>query len=187
MSERYKITDQSSGYFLTLSIVGWVDIFTRRQHKDIIIESLRYCQANKGLLLYAYVIMSNHVHLIAQAAEGHQLSDIMRDMKKHTAKVLWENISNQPESRREWLQYLFRYFAKQNNLEQNYQIWTHDNHPIEVWSAAVMWQKIEYIHFNPVRAGYVELPESYLYSSAINYQGKKGILEIVFPDTLFGV
>ena len=97
----YKIEDQEALYFLTFSTVGWVDLFTRRKYKDVLIESLKYCQEEKGLELYCWVIMSNHVHLIARAKEGFRLSDILRDFKKFTSKKIIKEIEEQGESRRE--------------------------------------------------------------------------------------
>jgi REP element-mobilizing transposase RayT len=82
----YVITDQYATYFVTFTTVGWVDVFTRKELKEIIIESLKYCQKEKGLIIHAYVIMSNHLHLILRAKEGSAgLSAIIRDFKKYTS------------------------------------------------------------------------------------------------------
>lgn len=75
-------------YFLTLTVVDWVDIFTRPVYKHIIVDSLKYCQAQKGLVVYAWCLMSNHLHLIATNQEGFHLSDILRDFKKFTSKQI---------------------------------------------------------------------------------------------------
>lgn len=80
----FKIQNQEGLHFITITVVGWVDVFTRTQYKDIIIESLKYCVSSKGLKLYAYVIMTNHLHLIVSTSEGNELSDILRDFKKFT-------------------------------------------------------------------------------------------------------
>lgn len=82
----HKIKNQDALHFITITVVGWVDIFTRMQYKDIIIESLKFCVQNKGLKLYAYVIMTNHLHLIVSADAG--ISDIIRDFKKFTSKEI---------------------------------------------------------------------------------------------------
>ncbi len=180
MSTKYKVQNPEGSYFLTLTIVGWIDIFSRQVYRDILLDSLRYCQQHKGLLLYAYVVMTNHVHLIAAVAEGHDLVETIRSLKKHTAKKLLEAIKKEPESRREWLLYLFSYFGKQ--VKQAHQVWQHDNHPIEVWSEKVILQKINYIHLNPVRANFVTEPEMWIYSSASNYLYGTGILEVIVPE-----
>jgi len=71
----YKIRNPEGIYFVTFAVVEWVDVFTRREYKDILVESLKYCQDQKGLILYGWVIMSNHVHFMASAADGN-LSDV---------------------------------------------------------------------------------------------------------------
>ena len=175
---RYRIIDQSAMQFLTLTIIDWVDVFTRKVYKDIIIESLKYCQKEKGLNVFAYVIMSNHIHLIVNAKDGFILSDIIRDFKKFTAKNILLEIKNSPvESRKEWILHRFLYRGSQAANRQ-YQFWKPDNHPIELFELAVITQKIDYIHYNPVRAGWVDNPESYSYSSAINYNNGNGLLDV---------
>lgn len=180
MSSKYKMHNPEGSYYFTLTIVGWIDLFSRQIYRDILLDSLRYCQQHKGLLLYAYVVMTNHVHLIAATEEGHDLVETIRSLKKHTAKKLLEAIEKEPESRREWLLYLLGYFGKQ--VKQAHQVWQHDNHPIEVWSTKVILQKINYIHLNPVRAGFVIEPEHWIYSSASNYLYGTGILEVLLPE-----
>lgn len=175
----YKIKDQEGIHFLTITVVSWVDVFTRQLYRDVIIDSFMYCREQKGLNLHAYVIMSNHIHIIASAKSGYLLSDIIRDFKRHTSKnILNQIIENSRESRQEWMLRLFRYHAKYNKKNQTYQFWRRDNHPIELVSPKWIWQKLNYIHSNPVKAGVVINPEEYMYSSAANYLGKKGILEI---------
>ncbi len=179
MASRYKIQNQQALYFLTFKVVGWIDVFTRQRYRDILIESLKFCQEKKGLRLYAYVIMSNHLHLVAAANEGYELSNILRDFKKFTAQQILKSIDAAPESRRVWMQYLFSYFGKKNTNNRKYQFWGQDNHPIELWSEKVSGQKINYIHNNPVRAGLVAEPEHYLYSSASNYINGTGLIDVV--------
>ena len=112
---RYKITDQHGLNFLTLTVVDWVDVFIRKQYKDILLDSLRYCQREKGLVVCAYVIMSSHVLLIAQASGEIPLSDILRDFKKFTAKqILHEIEKGGYESRREWMLHRFAYRGNTN-------------------------------------------------------------------------
>jgi len=141
-------------------------------------SSLNYCIQEKALLVYAYVIMSNHVHLIVQAAGPIKLSDIIRDCKKYTAHKFLEIISNEPESRREWLLHRFKYNAALHQRNSQYQIWTHENHAISISSNTFFEQKQNYIHQNPVRAGYVDLPEDYVYSSAYELAGRGNKINI---------
>ena len=178
---KYKIHNQKGIYFLTLTVVGWIDVFTRASYRDIVLDSLKYCIEEKGLVVYAYVVMSNHVHLIAQSAsETQTLSDIMRDFKSFTAKQIKKSIEDVQtgESRREWLKYLFGYFARGNQRNRTFQFWQSDNHPIELWSPRVIEQKLAYIHWNPVEAKIVASPSHYLYSSASNYFVGTDLLEV---------
>jgi putative transposase len=153
-------------FFLTLTVVGWVDVFIRPQYTQIIIDSLRYCQQHKGLELYAYVVMSSHVHLIAARTEGN-LSDVLRDLKAHTARQLLKAITeNEHESRRGWMMRLFSYYARPQRQNEQYMFWQKTTYPIALWTPAVIQQKVEYIHNNPVAAGLVTAPEHYPLSSA---------------------
>ena len=98
-SEQYFVRNQNEICFITSTIVEWVDVFTRPVYKQIIVDSLKYCQESKGLDIYAWVLMSNHLHAIVSAREGCNLSDILRDFKKFTSKRIIEAINQEPESR----------------------------------------------------------------------------------------
>jgi putative transposase len=180
MSERHKILDQNALYYLTCTVIGWIDIFSRAVYKDIVISSFQYCRQHKGLKLYAYVIMTNHLHLIASAAEGFVLSHILRDFKKFTSKGIRDILldEKQPESRREWMLNMFGYARRANAANEEFQLWKHENHPVELYSEAVKKQKLKYIHNNPVRAGFVFSPEDWKYSSASNYSEMESMMEI---------
>ncbi|MGV9011058.1 MAG: transposase [Flavobacteriales bacterium] len=189
MSRSYKFLDPQGTYFITFATVGpirigRVDVFTRRQYKDILVESLKHCQEKKGLLLYAWVIMSvryisDHVHLVAAAGEGHALPDILRDLKKYTASQILKAIAeNKQESRKDWMLSIFAKAGKANVNNTHYQFWRQDNRPILLGSAAVCDQKLDYLHNNPVVEGYVEQAEEYIYSSAPALAGKPGLLKL---------
>jgi len=176
MSTGYKIIDQSAPHFLTFQVVQWADIFTRKIYRDIVIDSFKYCRDFKGLEIYAYVIMSNHIHLLARS-DKEDLSGTIRDFKRHTSKLLLDAVQGKEESRREWLMMIFRYAAKKHSRNDKYQVWTHENHPEYIFSNKFIEQKLEYIHNNPVRAGLVERPEDYLYSSARCYAGLDSVFD----------
>jgi REP element-mobilizing transposase RayT len=178
MPTGYQIKDQSAAYFLTFQVVFWIDLFTRPVYRDVVIESLKYCQNEKGLEIFAFVIMSNHIHIVARSSKN-DLSGIVRDFKKYTSKKIIELININGDSRKEWMLRLFRHAAKRQNKNGNYQVWTHENHAIEVYGNAFIQSKVEYIHNNPVRAGIVRRAEDYQYSSAGNYAGQEGLLEII--------
>lgn len=180
MSRKYKIRDQEKLYFVTFTVIQWLDVFIRKEYKDIFLNSIRYCQQNKGLELYAYCIMSSHVHLIIGRQGEQKLEDIIRDIKKFTSVKIIEAIENNPqESRRELLLWLFERAGKGNSNNTNFQFWQQHNHPIELSTNEMIEQRLQYIHNNPVEAGIVLSPEDYLYSSAINYAG--------LPDKLIEV
>ncbi len=178
MGEAFQIKDQELPYFMTFQVVGWLDVFTRSDYRDHIIESFKYCREEKGMLLYAYVIMTNHIHVIMQSKSG-SLSDLVRDFKKFTSKKPLEVILENPiESRKEWMKMVFSYHAKYNKRSGGQQFWTRENHSIELATSEMIESRMNYIHENPVRARYVEMPEDYLYSSARNYSGRYSLLEI---------
>ena len=180
---RYKILDQHGLNFVTITVVDWVDVLVRKAYKDIIIESLKYCQKEKGLVVCAYVIMSSHLHLIVEAGGSIPLSDILRDFKKFTAKQILHEIEHGGyESRREWMLHRFAYRGNQVPGNRRYQFWQSDNHPIELYTLPVIAQKIGYIHLNPVKEGWVTEAEHYLYSSASNYATGIGLLDTAVVD-----
>lgn len=171
--------DFSAVYFVTLTVVGWVDVFTRPKYKHIVMESLEYCKKNKGLVIHAWVLMSNHIHLIVSARKNEVLADILRDFKKHTSKrILAELEGDVKESRREWMMGLFRYAAANDNRIKNYRFWQEGYFPEILESSEFIQQKVDYVHNNPVRQEIVSQPEEYLYSSAVDYAGGKGLLKV---------
>lgn len=173
----YAIRNQEGLYFLTFTIVKWIDVFSRQVYRDILLDSLAYCRKEKGLSLKAYVIMSNHIHIIARAENGN-LSDVVRDFKSFTSKKILHEIEHGTESRKDWLLHMFAFKAKYNKRNEKYQLWVQENHPEGLESNAFIEQKLNYIHQNPVRAGLVEEPWHYKYSSAADYSGGKGLIEI---------
>lgn len=180
MSRNYKFHNPESLYFVSFAVVNWLDVFTRNEYKDILIESLRFCQKTKGLEVIAWCIMSNHVHLIFRVIDGNKPENVLGDFKRFTSKALVKAIQNNPkESRKEYLLETFKKSAEESSNVSNFQFWRHDNMPIELWSNAVIREKVIYIHQNPVKAGYVFRAEDYVYSSAIDYSGEKGILDNV--------
>jgi REP element-mobilizing transposase RayT len=182
MPTGYQINEQDGLYYLTFQVVEWVDIFTRLAIKNIFVESLRYCQQNKGLVLCAWVLMSNHAHLLAQSKTG-DISEFIRDFKRHTSKAFTEYIKNENESRCDWMLNIFSNAASKTKRNKDYQVWTHENHCVQVYTDKFVSEKLEYIHNNPVRARIVEFPEHYLYSSAKNYAGEKALLDVEILST----
>ncbi len=167
-------------YFVTDTVVDWVDIFTRPIYKHIVIESLRYCQEHKGLIIYAWVLMSNHLHAIVGSEGEAKVSDIWRDSKKFTSKEIIATIKTEiSESRSEWMLNRFEYSGKNDKKIKNYRFWQEGNDAQGIYLNEYFEQKLNYIHYNPVKAEIVNRPEDYRYSSAIDYAGGKGLLKVV--------
>ena len=162
-------------YFLTHTITGWADLFTRKELAEIIINSLNYCIKSKGLEVYAWCLMPSHLHMIAATTKpAIKLSDVMRDFKKFTSKAMIDFIQSRPESRKEWLVKLFA------QGEDSWQVWQEGMHPEELFTPKFTKQKLDYIHNNPVAAGLVYEPQHYAYSSALDYYtGQKGLIEVM--------
>lgn len=173
MGDSYKISNQFGIYFITCTTHQWVDVFTRNEYKEILIESLQYCQKEKGLLIYSWVIMSNHIHLIVSSNKV-KLSDIIRDFKKFTAtKIINAIDKNNKESRKKWILWLLK-------KDDKIIFWQDGYHGEEIYSEDFFNTKENYIHMNPVRAGWVEKEEEYLFSScADRYNRRKGPIDLV--------
>ena len=176
MSSKYKFRDHEKLYFITYTVINWLDVFIRNEYKKIMLDSWKYCVENKGMELFGWCIMTSHVHMII-GSHGDPMDAIMHDMKIHTSKELRKEISdNTSESRKEWLPPMMKGHNK------NFQFWQEGNHPIELFDLKIAHQKLDYIHRNPVVSGIVENPEDYLYSSARDYYGKKGLIELTLLD-----
>jgi putative transposase len=156
--------------------------FYEKNLQDILIDSFDYCQKEKGLLLHAWCVMSNHIHMVTSSKNGN-LSDILRDFKKHTSKTITKAIeANYHESRKDWILRIFKEYGTLNSRNREYQFWQQDNCPQELYSPEFTVQKLGYTHQNPVRAGIVERAEDYVYSSAKDYKymDRRGLLDVVF-------
>ena len=161
-----RLTDIGETYFVTITVVNWIDLFTRRLYFECLIENLRFCREQKGLRLYAYVIMTNHLHLIA-ACDTMPLTKLLGSFKANTTKQLIKLIeSNNYESRQKWLLNAFSYFGQKNPHNQIYKIWQEGIYPIHLYGDKIYNQKLDYLHNNPVKAGFVGRAEDYYYSSA---------------------
>ena len=181
MGFKYEANNPNGIYFTTSTIVQWIDLFTRRELQEVIIDSLKHCQREKGLIILAWCLMPSHLHMISAASNSQiTLSDIMRDFKKHTSKALVKTIGEINESRQDWLTSAFEFAGRTNRKIKDYKVWQDGYHPEEIISQPFMDQKLNYIHYNAVEAGFVTEPHHYALSSAIDYAGGKGLIDIVF-------
>ncbi len=178
MSDRgFKIRNQSAMHFLTFRVVFWVDVFTRKEFKDVFVDTLKFCVENKGLVLYEYVIMPDHVHLLV-SSKSSNLSGVVRDLKRTTSSKIRKILEQSGHSKFIWLKNLFKLASERNQRVDDFQLWEHSSHPIEVVDLRMQNAIEKYIHNNPVKAGWVSKPEEYLYSSARNYFNLETVIEI---------
>jgi len=183
MSDKYKIRDKERAYFVTSTVIDWIDVFTKKNHKLKIVESLKFCQKEKGLTIFGWCLMPSHLHMIARADGSQNLSEILRDFKKYTAKAIIQQIKENAESRKEWLLNHFEYAGKRLNRIKKYKFWQDGNEAKEIFSNSFFYQKLKYIHNNPVEEMIVACAEDYLFSSARNYAGLDNLLDVVLESS----
>ncbi len=170
---RYRILETEYPYFMTCTVVGWLPLFTRSEAVEIILDSWRYLQREREFKLFGYVIMENHLHLIASAPE---LPIAMKDFKSYTARQIVDLL--ECRAARTILSQLQAHKLRYK-LQSTYQVWQEGSQPKQVRNEAIMRQKLEYIHYNPVKRGYVDEPEHLRYSSARNYADREGLIEVI--------
>jgi len=178
MSDKYLISDQFAPHSLTMTIVDWIDVFSRSNQKLAIIDSLKFCQEYKSLSILGFVIMSNHIHMICKADGCIGLSDIIRDFKTYTSKNIIKLIQNEHESQREWM---LRAFSKARaHLKKGfkYKVWQNRNQAKEIVSHNFFLEKLNYIHSNPVKEMIVANQEDYIFSSARNYADLDSYIDV---------
>ena len=178
MSRKYKFHNPDGIYFVSFATVYWVDVFVREEYLILLSESLSYCRLQKGLELFAYCILPSHVHLLFRDKNSNP-SKLIKELKTYTSKKLQALIAQHPqESRKEWLLWVFKQAGRKNSNVTSGHFWQQNNKPIEVWSNKVIQQKIDYIHSNPVKSGFVAEPQHWKYSSAKNFANEIGVIEI---------
>jgi REP element-mobilizing transposase RayT len=183
MSRNYKFHNPEGVYFVSFAVIGWLDVFSRNEYKDILIENLQYCQRQKGMEIFAWCIMTTHLHLIFRSTSGQKPELLLGDFKRFTSKAIINAIKDNPrESRKEMLLEQFMKAGAESSNVNKYQFWRHDNKPVELWSNKVISEKISYIHNNPVEEGLVYFPQDYVYSSAKDYAGEKGLIDGVIVE-----
>jgi REP element-mobilizing transposase RayT len=163
---QWKILPGVNLYYVTTTIVEWQYVFTGFPYFDVILDSLKFCVASKGLHLHAYVIMPNHAHYILSTDEGKSLPDIMRDFNTHTSREITRLLKM--DSRFQLLGF-FTDAASRDRRGNKCKVWQEGYHPIALGTPNFTAQKLNYLHNNPVRKGYVDRPEEWRYSSARNY------------------
>jgi REP element-mobilizing transposase RayT len=169
---RYRIYEDYYPYFLTCTVVGWLPVFTRRETVQIVYDSWRFLQDADRLVLYGYVILENHLHFIASSPD---LPKEVGDFKSFTAR----QIIDQLEARgARTLLKLLRFLKARQKADRTYQLWQEGSHPEQIQNGAIMRQKLDYMHYNPVERGYVDEPTHWRPSSARNYAGLPGTFPV---------
>jgi len=169
---RYKIYEPTHPHFVTCTILNWLPIFTRKESVEIVIQSLKHLQEKENLKLYAYVILENHLHMVVQSDD---VQKSMRHFKSFTAKEILKLLQKENA---ETLLKQFRFYKKAHKTDRTYQIWQEGYQPKLMQTDAMMISKIKYIHGNPVKRGYVDTAEHWRYSSARDYNGTSGLVDV---------
>jgi putative transposase len=167
MRSRYRFVDNDGVYFLTCTVVAWIPALIQPRMAQCVVDNLRYCQKHKGMRIYAYVIMDNHLHFVAQGAG---LTSVIQSFKSYTAHRLVEIAQDLGQ---DWLMSQFRFYKAPHKTTSSFQVWQEGSHPQVIESSRVLLQKMEYIHNNPVRRGWVAAPEHWQWSSAAWYAGDR--------------
>ena len=169
---RYRILDTDHPYFITATIIEWLPLFTDPRIVQFILDSMLFMQEQKRIVIYAYVIMENHLHMILSSPH---LSTEIGKFKSFTARQIIDHLEN--TNNRLVLDKLHS-FKLAFKTDRTYQLWQEGNHPKQISSKEMMIQKIEYIHYNPVRRGYIDIPVHWRYSSARDYENQTGLIPV---------
>jgi putative transposase len=179
-NEKKDNASQKTCSYLTFNTVDWVDIFIRPVYKEVITDALNLYIEEKGLIVYAWCLMSNHLHLIADCKPSTTLALIERDFKRYTTTEILEAIDLEPDLRREWMLQRFEHSSQSLKRIEKFQLWQSCSNPtlIEFKQVYKLQERILYVHENPVRDKIVLHPEDYIYSSAADYAGRKGPVNV---------
>ena len=179
-----EINNHSEGrqacYFITFSTVDWVDIFIRPVYKQVIVHTLNHFIEHKGLTVYAWCLMSNHLHLLICAEEGQSIAEVEKEYKNFTTQKILEAIDTEPELRKTWMLDRFEHFSHLFSLSKKFQVWQTCSSPvhIELSKTDILLEHFDHIHENPVRDRIVDSAPEYIYSSARDYSGMKGLVHV---------
>jgi REP element-mobilizing transposase RayT len=183
MSRKFRIADQDKPHFVTFTVIHWIDIFIRDEYRQIFVDSVKYCQVNKNLEVFAYCVMPSHVHMILRTDSKNPLEGVIRNLKSFTSRSIRKILETQGhiESRKEWLLHMMYNAGRYNSNNRDWQFWQQHNNPIELSRNESLDRTLDYIHMNPVKAGFVNAPEAWICSSAGDYHNtSKGPIELVF-------
>ncbi len=169
--DRYKILDPAAPYFVTCTALQWLPLFAQPAHARILLDSLQYLQSEAGLTLYGYVILENHCHLLGRSPN---MGKTLASFKSYTAREIVDRLAERHSPALE----LLAFHKARHKTDREHQVWQEGSHPEQVEGEAMMLQKLTYIHNNPVARGNVDDPLHWRYSSARNYSGMQGLIEV---------
>ena len=173
MKSRYKFVDGDGFYFLTFTVIKKIPIFTNKKYFDTIISNFEFYRNQYGLKIFYYVIMDNHIHLICKSDK--EISQSIRKMKSYLSK---EFISLLKKDSRSWILDLLKFYKKEHKKNSKYQLWDEGSHPEKIVNLKMLNQKANYIHFNPVKRGFVNEPKDWFYSSARNIESLENPFQV---------
>lgn len=182
--DKNSVTNQHACHYITFNTVDWVDVFIKPVYKRIVANTLNDFIANKGLIVYAWCLMTNHLHMLLQAKDGTGLSMIERDFKRITTTQILEAIQMEPELRRDWMLGRFEHFSQSLKKIEKYQVWQSCSNPefVDFKQPLKVKEHLSFIHENPVRDRIVFLPEDYVFSSSGDYAGRRGLVNVTVID-----
>jgi putative transposase len=173
--------EKDACYFITFQTVDCVDVFVRPVYKQVVVHTLNHFIESKGLVVYAWCLMTNQLHLLAQAQQGYLIADLEKEYKAFTTIKILEALDTEQGLRKEWMLKRFESFSNILGLMKKYHIWQNNAQPLhlDLKETDFLLEHFEYIHQNPVRDKIVDIAGEYLYSSARDYAGIKGLVNIV--------
>ncbi|PEN07877.1 transposase [Longimonas halophila] len=176
MALPFCIHDEQAPHFLTCTILNGWPVLARPAAAQVVLDALQHMQETERIHLYAYVLMANHIHLIASADT---LSREVHALKSFTAHRIVDVLSEQKATH---VLHLLQWSRRARRPDRTYQVWTAGSYPKQLQTATMTRQKIAYIHDNPVRRGYVDEATHWRYSSARNYAGQPGLIDVTVAD-----
>ncbi|MGB3208022.1 MAG: hypothetical protein WBB28_23820 [Crinalium sp.] len=172
---RYHVLGEQP-HFITCTVVNWIPLFSKIELAQIIFDSLSFLQRKERLRLYGYVLMENHLHLIASATN---LSREIGNFKSFTARSIIDWLK---EKQQKHILDQLKFYKLQHKVDQEYQVWQEGFHPQAILNEQMFQQKLDYIHNNPLKRGYVDDPAHWRYSSYRNYIDQPGLLQVDVID-----
>ncbi len=169
---RYKTFENATTYFITTSAINWLPLFAKADLAEIILDSLTFLHNNNRIEIHAWVLMETHIHLVASSND---MSSEMRNLKSYTARSIVDHLKKQGP---ELFLTQMKFYKKKHKINQVFQVWQEGFHPKHIVDEAMLNNKINYVHYNPVKRGYIDKPEHWRYSSARDYAGLKELIPI---------